>query len=165
MVLSEIAGLRRAVRQLSFLLLGICAYRFMTAPAFLILTAENSLLFRAASLTRAPEVLGWLLLSLSLAVLPLQILSLFLPHAASCPTARARKIYRRTAQTAVVSFLLAALLWLYLLYVSMRMEAGVLPYILLFNCGCCGAVAIVLGDILNSDLLRLEVHRTKEKTC
>lgn len=151
--------LQRAVRQLCFVLMGICAFTFMTAPGILILTTEDSLLYEAASLTHRPLELGCLFTLLSLLVLPHQLAAAFWPRLSTHDNAWVRKLSRRLAKLAVLSFLVSSMLWLYLLRLSWNIHAGALPVVMLFNMGGCAAVSFVLSDILNKELAELQsVH-------
>lgn len=154
--------LQRAVRQLCFVLMGICAFTFMTAPGLLILTAEESLLYKAASLTHCPLQLGCLFVFLSLLVLPHQLAAAFWPRLSTHSTPWVRKLSRRLAKLAVFAFFVSSVLWLYLLRLRWSIDAGALPVVLLFNTGGCAAVSFVLSDILNRELA--ELHSVHEVT-
>jgi len=166
-----ILRLQHAVRQLCFVLMGICAFTFMTAPGMLILTTEESLLYKAVSLTHWPATslthwpleLGYTFVALSLLVLPHQLVAAFWPRLSTHPNAWLRKLSRRLAKLAVLSFFASSVLWLYLLRLSWNMGAGALPVVLLFNMGGCAAVSFVLSDILNKELAELQlVHEVTD---
>lgn len=158
-----ILTLQRAVKQLCFVLMGVCGFTFMTAPGILVLTTEESLLYKAASLTHWPLELGYTFVALSLLVLPHQLVAAFWPRLSTHPNAWLRKLSRRLAKLAVLSFFASSVLWLYLLRLSWNMDAGALPVVLLFNMGGCAAVSFVLSDILNKELAELQlVHEVTD---
>ena len=154
--------LQRAVRQLCFVLMGICAFTFMTAPGMLILTTEESLLSKAVSLTHYSEAFGWLFVLLSFSVLPHQLAAAFWPRLSSHRSPWVRKLSRRLAKLAVLAFFIASVVWLYLLRLSWNMDTGALPVVLLFYMGGCASVSFVLSDILNKELA--ELHSAHEVT-
>lgn len=155
--------LQRAVRQLCFVLMGICAFTFMTAPGLLILTTEESLLHKAVSLTHRSEVYGWLFVLLSFAIMPHQLAAAFWPRLSSHRSPWVRELSRRLAKLAVLAFFVASVVWLYLLRLSWDMDAGALPVVLLFCMGGCAAVSFVLSDILNKELAELQlVHEVTD---
>ncbi len=152
-LLNEVRDLRIFSRALAFMLSGITGYKLMLEPGILILTTDGSLVFKAAAMGRHPDVIGWLMVAASLALIPYQV------QQALAPGWMLRRVLARHA---VYALLVASFVWLYLLYASARMDADALPVVLALNAGCCLVFAAALGLSLNAEMARMRREGEKK---
>jgi hypothetical protein len=151
-LLNEVRDLRIFSRAMAVLLAGITGYKLMLEPGLLILTTDGSLLFKAASMGRHPDAIGWTLIAASAFLIPYQVQQALAPGWG---------LRRLLARQAVYALLITSFVWLYLLASSVRMEADALPAVLLLNAGCCLVFAAALGLGLNAEMARM---RSEEST-